>query len=199
MIEDDNNDNTEQEDDEIDEEFLTPENILLYSTIPGPRIFTLTGSHEAILGLLLEESDDSFLVGMPARMILPLDDKGQANPDGVKTIIPYVPLPYFRLMKTAIMNVMYMFGEFEDLYMLYVEAKGNELYPELGEYYDPDQTVEIPDVDKTEIKPAEETVGLTQEAEDGNQVQGMSDEQLKEYLTDKYKNGELPGGSRKKQ
>jgi hypothetical protein len=175
---------------EMDENDVSEEDILLYSSFPGPRLIVLNNAAMTnVLGLLLEESDDSFLVGIPGI--------AKQQEDGSMDIQPFVPVPYIRLLKSAIISVMYTFGVLEDAYMQYLDTKGRELYPEVAEYIEEDEAESesgAPEITSY----VESNVSLTKDAQEGQQVIGMTDKELQKYLTDKYNNGELSSGSRKK-
>jgi hypothetical protein len=174
----------------LDDDDVSDEDVLLFSTFTGNRIFVLNNAHMTnIVGLLLEESDDSFLVGLPAKMI---------ENDAGYQVQPFAPVPYMRLLKSATMTVMYTFGAIEAMYSDYLRTKGREMYPEVAEYIDGGEA-EVQSVQSEAIAPDNVEVSLTVEETAENKVQGMTDEELREYLTNKYKNGELASGSRKKQ
>lgn len=183
------NEDVEPDDTEVVEEEPGPEDILMYSAYPGPRLFILnTADGTNLLGLVLDESDDSFLVGLPSRAIT-----SEAGPK----IVAYNAAPYLRLMKTSLISVMYIPDGFLEMFMQYVTDNGRKIYPEVYDYLEAGETDDQP-ADTAIIASLEPDVGLNKEAA-GEQVQGMSDDELKKYLADKYNNGELSSGSRKKQ
>lgn len=189
---------TEDENEELEldleeEEDLSPEGILLFSTQPGPRLFTLNDGHMTVIaGIMLEETDDSFLVGLPARIV-----QTDANRYDV---IPHSTSPYSRLLKSATMVVEYITGVFEVCYMDYVREKGPEIFPQFSSYLETDaEDLEVNDAPADIAITSDEDIGIGKEAVGGNQVIGMSDEDLRIYLADKFNNGELLGVSRKKQ
>jgi hypothetical protein len=181
-------------DDEVELELdadPTEEEELLFSAYPGPRVFTL--ANEALTtftGFLLQETDDSFLVGIAAKVI---------EMDGGKfEVLPFGEAPYFRLLKSATMSVMYLFGDLEKPYLEYLNTKGRQIYPELNEYMeDIDPTVYAPEPVVVNLEG--DAIGLGSEESKDSKVIGMSDEELKNYLTKKFENGELVGVNRKKQ
>lgn len=187
----------EEEDDaelEFDPNDVSAEDSLMYSHFSGPRIFILNDNDKFnMFGVLLEESDDSFLVGLPAKM---------TSEDGEVKVEPFMPVPYSRFMKSAILSVSYTFGIFHELYMNYVETKGAELYPEIADYIEEDAELETESAESTIITPIDADItdiSLSSEVEEGTKVLGMTDDELQKYLTDKYNIGELAIGSRKKQ
>ena len=49
---------------------LTEEEDLLYSEVIGPRLFMLNNAAAStLLGIIMEETEDSFLVGFPSKML----------------------------------------------------------------------------------------------------------------------------------
>ena len=187
----------DNEDDELGvgvelEEDLTPEDVLLYSTFAGPRLFVLNNANMTnVLGVLMDESDDSFLVGLPIRLMNDGNDPTKIKAE------PFAPVPYIRVLKSAIITVSYLYGIFESEYTKYILEKGAALYPEITDYLEEgeeSEEVSVPNVPTQSVD-----VSLTNDTETPEEVQGMSNEELKKYLTDKYNNGELTGVTRKKQ
>lgn len=176
---------------ELDDENVTEEDILMFSTYPGPRVIVLNDAKKTnILGLVLDETDDSFLVGLPAKAVKDKDD-------GYK-ITPLFPVPYIRMMKSSILTTMYTFDVIDVMYKEYLDTKGREIYPEVAEYID-GEDVEPEPVAQIAAAIDDLDISLTKDETEGNKVLGMTDDELKKYLTDKYNNGELSSGSRKKQ
>lgn len=182
----------------------TEEDNLLVTTFPGPRIFTLNNALDTtLLGVLMDESDDSFLVALPSRMV---KEDGTNEP----YIKPYVQAPYFRLMKNAVSAVMFMFEPFKSVYMDYLASEGAVRYPQVEEFLgEPDPTamqmldVEIIEETDEDIREAagEAARKLSVNTDSGveHKALGMTDEELEEYLINKYKNGDLYGGPGSKQ
>lgn len=153
--------------DEID--YVPEEDNLLYTVDPGLRIFTLNNANSTtLLGILLEETEDSFLVGLPARL---MDSEA-----GMK-IEPFMTVPYLRLIKSSVLTLLYPFGVFEEKYVPYVIEYGEDLYPEI---------VEDLKSNLSETEPLEK------------ESNGMDQEQLKEYLTEKFYTGAVTLGNRTK-
>lgn len=99
------------------------EDELLFSTSPGPRIFNLNNATgTTLLGILIEETEDSFLVGLPSRL---LDVEGEMKID------PYMPITYARFMKYSVLSVTFLFGIFLEKYVDYLKTTGRELAPDL--------------------------------------------------------------------
>jgi len=162
----------------------TEEDVLLYSHFAGPRIFVINDSSKTnITGILLDESEDSFLVGLPVKF--------SRETTGKEKIIiePYIPVPYFRLMKSSVFSVMFSFDPYLALYLDYVKETGVKLYPEALEYLN----VELQESNPSgiiEVGPDEDEQGVKS---------GMTDDELREYLFEKYNLGGLSNGSGKKQ
>lgn len=185
MIEDEINDQI------VEEEDITEEDILLHSTFTGPRIFVLNNeSYTNVLGVLLDENEDSFLVGLPATLM---------TDDATTKVMPFLPIPYFRLMKSSVFCIMYMYGKYTEYYHKYVDEKGKELYPEISEYMDPIEETGIDDF----LEGADVITGSvdsdSKEVEVQGEIQGMSNDELKKYLIEKYGEGSLGLGAKKKQ
>lgn len=178
----------------LPEDEITEEASLLYGIDPGPRILVLNNpSTTTLLGVVLEETEDSFLVAIPSRLT-----EGPKGREDEHIISPFVPLPYIRLMKSAVMSVMYPYGEFADKYLEYLAEKGESIYPELSEVMD-DIRSQLSEEDE-EDDDGDEILGMSLNTNSGveEKAQGMSDKELKEYLTKKYKNGEVDNGKGKK-
>ena len=107
------------------DDMISEEEDLLLSLVPGPRIFTLNNTDQnTLLGVLLEETDDSFLVGLPSKMIA-LEGSDET------VIVPYVPNKIFRLMKSAVVALMYLVEPFDEKYKEYLLQEGAELFPDV--------------------------------------------------------------------
>lgn len=195
-----------QEDDfEIDPESITEEEDLLVTFFSGFRIFTLNNVNSTtVLGVVMTETDDSFLVALPSR----LTEQAEHHPDGSvivtgpPVVVPLSSEAYLRLMKNAVLGVSHMYGIFREKYLEYINTEGKKLYPEVFEYLDEedsstqqakdkDDFVEVTDEDVLEISLNRDS-GTTQKA------LGMTDEELKEYLEKKYNIGDLLGDGGKK-
>lgn len=85
----------------------------------GIRLFFTTPG-ESFLGLQMGESPDSFLVFFPSRLL--------ANEDK-RLIEPFMMVPYFRLLKSAVTLIVPAYGEFEYFYTEYLATKTSYLYP----------------------------------------------------------------------
>lgn len=170
---------------------MTDENILLYTMMAGPRVFVLNNSEMTnVLGLVLDETDDSFLVGIPGII---------KNTMGGYNVEAFAPTPYMRLIKASVVSIMYLMPPVHQMYMDYVEKKGREIYPEIDEYLDSEEAEETAAVASEPITPETTDVSLTSEETEENKVQGMSDDELKKYLQEKFASGSLASGPKKKQ
>lgn len=95
---------------------------LLFSDKGGPRLFFMDNpSLKTVIGILVSETDDSFLVAMPARLI--------EDGSGYKEIKPFVPVHYIRLQKSSVTFVSYIFEPFDSIYKEYVES-AESIYPD---------------------------------------------------------------------
>lgn len=119
MFEDNNNDLPEFEDGELkDDEFD-----LMYTSNLGIRIFNLNNqAGTSLLGIVLFENDDSFLVGLPSKL-LKKDDKYKVE--------LYMPVQSIRLMKSSVSIVSMPFTPFEEHYLEFLDTEGRDLYPEV--------------------------------------------------------------------
>lgn len=148
------------------EEFLDPsdEDILLYSAEVGPRIFIMNNSElSTILGIMIDESDDSFLVALPSRVV---------DRDGTKVVIPVVEADFVRMVKSSVTMVLFPFSSFSEVYLEYVTqmAKENEAYEEYLDMF------------KAYL---ENTEDPTPTKEPACKVQGLSNSDLAKYLASK--------------
>jgi hypothetical protein len=85
------------------------------------RIFnTLSGS--SIIGVVVKEIEDSFLVALPSKLMA-VQDK--------RAIEPYMPIRFCRMHKATILTTIPCFGEFEVFYIQYLLDVGKQQYPEL--------------------------------------------------------------------
>jgi hypothetical protein len=117
-------DNNDLEDSDFDEA-LFKEQDLMTTTEPGPRIFTLANEKATtLLGYVLIETGDSFLVALPSRLL---------EVEGVKQIQAFIEVPYCRLQKTSVSMVIPMFGEFKQYFDKYIREEGAKRYPGMAE------------------------------------------------------------------
>lgn len=158
-------------------EFEVEEDSLLFSVVPGPRIFTLNNSSSTtLLGVVLEENDDSFLVGIPSRLL---------DSDNGMRIEPFVAVPYLRLMKSSVLSVLFLFGVFREKYLPYLIERGVELYPGIADIVDDivrNEEIQFPEP-------------ISSEQEETKEKMGMTDEELKEYLEEKLNKGGIVYGN----
>lgn len=149
-----------------DEDFNTEifkENDLMESIEPSPRIFMKADSnHTSLLGFVLSETPDSFLVALPSKLV---------EVDGVKKVDTYINVPYIRIMKSSLFSVMHPFGDFKKYFDEYLKGPGPERYPEISEEIelylmseDPEGMVTQEEMEAFERK-AEEISSQLEEAE----------------------------------
>jgi hypothetical protein len=82
------------------EAFLT-ENVVIFNTVAGI----------SVMGTILEELEDSFIVGLPARLV---------RQQGVLGCEAYVPAALTRFFKGTILNYVGIEGDFELPYLQYL-------------------------------------------------------------------------------
>lgn len=96
-----------------DTDIIEQEDDLLFSLEVGPRIFLLNNTSEtSLLGVLTEETEDSFLVSLPARLV---------RTDSDVEIVPYGNSEYFRLMKTGVTLLMFLCEPYTKHYLEYIK------------------------------------------------------------------------------
>lgn len=121
-FEDDNN----LELSEIQNDLYLEDN-LLETHEPGPRIFYMSNDmHTTLLGFVLSETADSFLVALPSRLV-------KSEEDGSLKIEPFIDVPFLRVVKSNVIMVMHLFGEFLVPFNEYLEKEGAERYPSITE------------------------------------------------------------------
>ncbi len=97
---------------------------LMGSKLERPRLLILnTISGSSLMCVVLDESQDSFLIALPAKL-LSNDSKGTVEVD------PYLPVPYSRFFKNSILFITPLFGTFEYLYIKYLLNDGLNSYPD---------------------------------------------------------------------
>lgn len=118
-----NNDNNNN-DTEVSEDFSDSDD-LLYSLTYAIRKFFLAGSwDDCIVGVMLEENEDSFLVALPVRHI---SVEGQTFAKEISTGGD----PFIRLLKAGVRIVTSVEEMSEKLYIEYISQKAPEVFPEL--------------------------------------------------------------------
>ena len=131
----------------MDEDDYIESDDLLYSQTYGIRMFYSGGIHqELIVGVVLEETDDSFLVALPVLAAI----------DGEKVMLEEVPksAPYHRLLKSGFRMVSFPTELLEEAYMKYLRSVAPEEFPELLDM-----------IDGLEEGPVLEVVGKAKRAE----------------------------------
>lgn len=83
-------------------------NYVIFNTVAGI----------SIMGIIMEEIADSFIVGLPARLV---KDKGTLRAD------PYVPTGTARFFKSTLLNYIELIDEFELPYLLYVIENSDKI------------------------------------------------------------------------
>jgi hypothetical protein len=89
------------------------------------RIITLV-SGSSVMGVILQELEDSFLVGLPSK-IYEIGDK--------RSVEPFLPVPYMRFFKSTILHIIPCYGEFEVYYIRYLMKEGNTLLADRNAAY----------------------------------------------------------------
>jgi len=116
----------------LEPEDFTEAEDLLGSFTYGIRKFYLAGSWEdKLLGVMLEETVDSFLIALPVRLI-EMEDK--------QLVLEEVEEgPFVRFMKSDFRAITFAVGKQKSLYLGYLEIKSPSAFPELldmiGEKY----------------------------------------------------------------
>ena len=101
---------------------------LLYSTTYGVRKFHLAGAWgDVLLGVMLEETVDSFLIAIPARLYQ------EADSYFIKTIEDISEEPFVRFMKSEFRAISFAEGIHEKMYLEYLRTKAGTIFPDLLE------------------------------------------------------------------
>lgn len=177
------------------EEEVTPEYSLMYGTDAGPRIFVLSNAEATtLLGVMLEETDDSFLVAIPSKLV-----HGPKGKESDHQVVPFIPVPYLRVFKSSLMTTMFLYGEYEDKYLAYLQEHGEEIYPELQDVMEAIRET-LGEGGEELDEEDEEILELSLNTDSGvkEKAQGMTDDELRTYLKNKYKQGEVTDGTIKK-
>ena len=150
------------------------EDNLMETMVPSPRIFMMDNDkNTTIVGFVLSENPDSFLVSLPSKLI---------DSEGVKSIHPFINLPFIRLSKNAIAITMNLFGEFEEHFIEYLRGPGKDRYPDIEE--------EI-EVYLSEYDDADLPETLARPSAQGKISKGMDDKELAKKLADAEDSGSL--------
>lgn len=126
-MEDNNNNN--MTDSGLEEDFTDSED-LLNSITYGIRKFYFSGTwQDIIIGVILEETIDSFLIGMPAKLSI------EGNTHILEEI---TEVAYMRFLKSEFRAVSFAADIQEKMYREYLEIKAPTLFPDIlemiGEY-----------------------------------------------------------------
>jgi hypothetical protein len=116
----------------IDSEVLADDELELLTTpFVDLRLFNLNNNAgSTIMGIAITEMEDSFLVGLPCRLL--------KLPDGNLQIGPYVPTKLIRLFKNSVVSMTVMFGDFLEYYTAFLKNKGLIDFPEFKAYFGPE-------------------------------------------------------------
>jgi len=174
---------------------------LMDSILYGVREFYLKGSwNELMLGVMLDESEDSFLVAMPALLF---------NTEKVVHLMPAIDRPYVRFIKAEFRAVALPSESNNAIYMAYVSHKAPAEFPELLEML---ATGEVPveiegelpiskEVEGTSTKPKVEKKTLAQLEKEGVLVtnKGLTEAGVRSILEDALSKASLiPNGGNTK-
>ena len=152
-------------------ESMYKEEDIMVTMEPGPRIFMLRNEvGTTLLGFVLSETDDSFLVALPSRLI----DK-----EGEKVIEAFINVPFLRLLKSAVSMVIPPFADFKECFDKYLAESGALRYPDMAE----DIGVYL---SHASPEPADEV--LTQEEFEARQ---KAEEELTKKLDEAYAQGSV--------
>lgn len=111
------------------EQVTTDEDDLLFSEVLGTRVFSLNNTNgTTLVGVVVSETDDSFMVGLPARLLKTTEGDNERF-----RIEPFSPEPYIRLIKYNVTFVTFAFGIFKTAYDTYLDTVGRDDFPELIE------------------------------------------------------------------
>ena len=144
------NSNNDQKND-INEEFTDSDDLLHSLTYGERQFYDSVDEENSVVGVMLEETNDSFLVAMPARI---------KSKDGhmVLTVEDSCKCSYIRLMKTAVRIVAFPAEPQRKIYVDYLIKYSPGVFPDLLEMigvtvdYGQSNNQEIPfDVDDEEI------------------------------------------------
>ncbi len=153
----------------LDEQFE-----LLQCIEGGPRVFFMDkSSMQTIVGVLVLETDDSFLVAMPARLV--------EDGAGVKEIQPFLTVPYFRLQKSSVTFTSYLFEPFGNAYREYLESVDPVVFPEL-EYFLNNWKDGYIDLGLSETLKSKSKSKHALEPREVGVKSGMTDDELRVYL-----------------
>ena len=183
-----NNNNNMTDSGPENDEFTDSED-LLNSLTYGIRKFYFSGTwDDIILGVILEETIDSFLIGMPAK----LSTKGNTH-----TLEEMTEVPYMRFLKSEFRAVSFIAGIQEKMYREYLEIKSPELFPDLLEMIGEVEIDEEGDAVRVSDEPTYDEIGelipkeeVTIQTPEGIIVRGnITDTELKNTVEDALKEG----------
>lgn len=132
---------------------------LLNSLMPSPRLFLLNPmsgigkSH--MLGFLLEETEDSFLIALPGFLM-------ESSDTGKREFSLYSDSRFLRVLKNSISLCMYPYGDFAKYYDEFLLKNTTKLYPTIGllvkEYLEIDEFPGEAESEEAADKSLEETM-----------------------------------------
>lgn len=107
----------------MDDDDFTKSDDLLYSITYGIRKFYFSGSwNDAIIGVILEENNDSFLIALPARIVI------EGNLSLMEAI---TNLPCMRFLKGDIRAVNFCEGVHNEMYIEFLTLNSPNTFPGL--------------------------------------------------------------------
>ena len=91
---------------------ITDIEALLFSDAIGPRLFVRNdGRDTTFIGILIEETQDSFLVALPCRLLMK---------EETFLVVPLSLAPYQRMLKAAVHTIMFPLPQFSLQYYQYL-------------------------------------------------------------------------------
>jgi hypothetical protein len=137
---------------------------LLYSYTYGVRLLH-TGSKkdEIIIGIMLEETDDSFLLGMAASI---------SRKEDLITIEQVAQgIAYLRFIKTSFRAVSFPPPDFEEAYLHFLKSESADIFPELLEIigeseesgWEPPFVKEVEDIPEQQQQPTKSSEQATEQ------------------------------------
>lgn len=129
------NNELEQEDEDLE---ISEYEELLYSPFSDLRLFNFAAA-SPVLGIMLQETEDSFLVGLPTRLNKQKDSE-------VLKLEELLPFPYIRLFKSNVLYISPLFKIFEFAYIKYLKEIGLPNNPEMIDFL-PDDFLEANEIE----------------------------------------------------
>ena len=133
------------------DEYIESED-LLFSSAYGIRILYLRDTpKEGIIGVAIEETEDSLLMGMPVSIVTKSSIIGPAD-------VGFLP-PYVRMFKSAVSMMVMAQGPLETAYIKYLRSYAEEVFPELLEMLG--ESPEPHSADHEVVEPEEQKIDKT--------------------------------------